>query len=63
MKYLYIKMNPKEFNQREYDNFVRRYPSNEYSFLIDFVHNVKVYEIEEISPLKFDQLMNKPAYG
>ena len=63
MKYLYIKMNPKQFNKTEYNNFVRRYPSNEYSFLIDFVHNVELYEIEEIEPMKFDQLMKSTAYG
>jgi len=54
-------MNPKEFNQSQYDNFVRQYPSNRYSFIIDFVHDVKLYEIEEITPFTFDQKIKENA--
>jgi len=63
MKYLYIRMNPKKFNQGEYNNFVRKFPSNECSFLIDFVHDVELYDIKEITPFEFDKKQKERNYG
>ena len=58
MKYLYIRMNPTKWSRVAYDNFVRSYTSNRYSFVIDWVYDVEYQEIKEVSPFEFDRILN-----
>lgn len=62
MKFLYVRMNAKT-PQRIYDNYVRSKPSNEYTFVIDFVYDEKAIKEEEVTPFKLDQIRNSKYYG
>ena len=62
MKYLYIKMNAKT-PRAVYDNYVRQKPSNQFMFIIDFVHDQQGIEEKEITPREFDIKLNNKYYG
>lgn len=62
-KYYYIKANPKDLTNIDYNNLVRSLHLPHNLFIIDWVHNVTGKEVEEITAERFNQIINSKSYG
>lgn len=62
-KYYYIKANPKDLTNIDYNNLVRSLPLPLNLFVIDWVHNVTGKKVEEITAERFNQIINSKSYG
>ena len=62
-RYFYIKANPKDLTNIDYNNLVRSLPLPLNLFVIDWVHNVTGKQVEEVTAEHFNQIMNNTNFG
>jgi hypothetical protein len=62
-RYYYIRANPKQVTQKQYNEFVSRYPQPVNMFVMDWVHDVEGIVTKEITAEEFNLIHNQQTYG
>ena len=63
-KFLYIKANPKDVSQDEYNHFARTHLLTDgWLFIIDWVYDVEGWNEKEVTADEFNKLNNSNTYG